>query len=155
MFLLQNQLYSIIRGDEKKTISHRALVLTTCLMPFKTPCAHGHSPGKASYWFDLITVIFGHGIRDQGWNPCPLQWKCGSLAPGLPGRSLILKVEMQAGAFFHIILSSGVASSSDGVLSERMTLVYHFQVCIPLVACFWRKEAGMWILAPALLWSTV
>ena len=87
---------------------------------------------------DLIAFIFGHGIWDQGSNPCPLQWKCGSLAPGLPGRSLILKVEVQVGASFHIFLSSGVASSSGNVLSERMMVVYHFQVSV----FQWRPVSG-------------
>ena len=72
----------------------------------------------------------GHGIPDQGWNPCPLPWKCGSLAPGLPGRPLILKVEVRVGASFHIFLSSGMASSTGNVLSERMVVVYHFQVSV-------------------------
>ena len=29
---------------------------------------------------------------DQGWNPCPLQWKRGVLTTGRPGRSLSLSL---------------------------------------------------------------
>ena len=29
---------------------------------------------------------------DQGWNPCPLQWKHGVLTTGLPGKFLERKV---------------------------------------------------------------
>ena len=30
----------------------------------------------------------GSSFPNQGWNPCPLQWKCGILTTGPPGKSL-------------------------------------------------------------------
>ena len=39
-------------------------------------------------YFILATHHVGSYFPDQGWNPCPLQWKGGVLTTSLPGKSL-------------------------------------------------------------------
>ena len=52
---------------------------------------------QASQGFSSSSFFFGHASRhagssfssssDKGWNPGPLQWKCGVLTTGLPEKS--------------------------------------------------------------------
>ena len=54
-----------------------------------------HTPCPPVLEFEENSFFFGRTMRhaeswfpDQGSNPCPLQWKHGVLATGLPGKSL-------------------------------------------------------------------
>ena len=45
------------------------------------------------FYFNVFLVLpcslWGlSSLEDQGWNPCSLQWKCGFLTTGSPGKSL-------------------------------------------------------------------
>ena len=47
--------------------------------------------GTRCHFFFLFFFFFlwyvGYWFMDQEWNPCPLQWKCGILITGPPGKS--------------------------------------------------------------------
>ena len=43
-------------------------------------------PKFPSFYFDGTTQHLGPSFPGQGWNPCPLHWKCGVLSTRSPGK---------------------------------------------------------------------
>ena len=63
-------------------------------------------------------------------EPVPPAMEVWESGPGTAREATDFKGGGAGGASFHIFLSSGMASSTGNVLSERMVVVYHFQVSV-------------------------
>ena len=52
-------------------------------------CSVGESVAFFFFFWAMLCGMQDPSYTHQGWNPCPLQWKCRVLTNGLPGKSPI------------------------------------------------------------------
>ena len=75
-------------------------------LPFQNACLHYIYFVFIFFLFRQCRMACGILVPDQGWNPCPLQWKCGVLTTGLPGNSppIFFNLSMLLFLSHHFIL---------------------------------------------------
>ena len=87
---------SRVTGKKKKKLKNRnnqtsAWVLTWVLIWKKYICVYEKSRGNLK-WEGVDHVRMIHLVSNQGWNLCPLRWKCTALTPGPPGKSWTISI---------------------------------------------------------------